>query len=240
MRFSCILLLKKIRHCFRRTIYLLGVGALLMVFLSFTSIPFWAWYHLGIAGNKACEPAYIVVMGAGGMPGPEGLMRCYYASIAAKRFPSARIIIALPVDPRYFHDSHPQRMAHELIIRGVDSSRIAYEIRGINTRSQAENIKQMLGGDTLHCLLVITSPEHTFRSVATFRKLGFLYVASMASFSSELPATGLLPEGKTSALQTTPDNWPLLRYNFWNYLKLEITVLREYLAIFWYWIRGWI
>jgi len=240
MPLSLSVIVTKIRRCIWRLITFLGILALVMGILSFTSIPFWAWYHLGIAGNKACEPKYIVVMGAGGMPGPEGLMRCYYASIAAQRYPSARIIIALPVDPRYFQDSHPQRMARELIVRGIDSTRITYELRGINTRNQAENIKQMLGEDTLSCLLVITSPEHTFRSVATFRKLGFLHVASMASFSSELPATRLLPEGKSSALETTPDNWPLLRYDFWNYLKLEITVLREYIAIFWYWLRGWI
>ena len=31
-----------------------------------------------------------------------------------------------------------------------------------------------------------------------------------------------------------------LRYNMWNYLKYEITVLRELCAIAWYRIRGWI
>ncbi len=39
---------------------------------------------------------------------------------------------------------------------------------------------------------------------------------------------------------TYPDYWLAIRYNFWNYLKLEITVLREYMAITWYWLRGWI
>lgn len=218
----------------------LGVVALLMGLLSLTSLPFWAWYRLGIAGNKACQPAYIVVMGAGGMPGPEGLMRCYYAALAARKYPDAKVIVALPVDPRYFEDSHPWRMARELMLRGVDSMRIMYELKGINTRSQALNIKEMLGSDTLSCLMVITSPEHTYRSVAVFRKLGFTKVSSMASFSSELPARHLLPEGKESVLQTSPDNWPLFRYDFWNYLKLEITVLREYMAIAWYWLKGWI
>ncbi|MGC8864600.1 MAG: YdcF family protein [Bacteroidales bacterium] len=218
----------------------LGILALLMGVLSFTSLPFWAWYRLGKAGNKSCQPVYIVVMGAGGMPGPEGLMRCYYTALAARKFPHAKVIVALPVDFRYFEDSHPQRMARELILRGVDSTRIMYELKGINTRSQALNIKQMLGSDTTSCLMVITSPEHTYRSVATFRKLGFRNVSSMASFSSELPADHLLPNGKDSVLETTPDNWPLLRYDFWNYLKLEITVLREYIAIAWYWLKGWI
>lgn len=222
--------------------FVLGLGAitLLMIILSFTSLPFWAWYRLGMAGDKACHPAYIVVMGAGGMPGPEGLMRCYYAALAAHKYAEAKVIVALPVDLRYFEDSHPWRMAQELMLRGVDSTRILYELRGINTRNQALNIKQMLDGDTLSCLMVITSPEHTYRSVAVFRKLGFQQVSSMASFSRELPAGHLLPDGKKSVLETTPDNWPLLRYDFWNYLKLEITVLREYIAIAWYWLKGWI
>lgn len=218
----------------------LGVVALVMLVLSFTSLPFWAWYRLGMAGNKTCKPVYIVVMGAGGMPGPEGLMRCFYAATAARNYPEAKVIIALPVDPRYFEDSHPWRMARELMLRGVDSTRIMYELRGINTRSQALNIKEMLGSDTLSCLMVITSPEHTYRSVAVFRKLGFTQVTSMASFSSELPGSHLLPQGKESALETSPDNWPLFRYDFWNYLKLEITILREYFAIAWYWLKGWI
>jgi hypothetical protein len=31
-----------------------------------------------------------------------------------------------------------------------------------------------------------------------------------------------------------------LRYTFWNYLKLEITCLREYVAIAYYWLNDWI
>ena len=33
---------------------------------------------------------------------------------------------------------------------------------------------------------------------------------------------------------------PDLRYTFWNYLKLEITCLREYVAIAYYWMNDWI
>jgi len=31
-----------------------------------------------------------------------------------------------------------------------------------------------------------------------------------------------------------------MRYTFWNYLKLEITCLREYAAIAYYWLNDWI
>lgn len=231
---------KTFQRIFRRFTILLGYVALIMGVMSFTSLPYRAWYRLGIAGNTTCSPAYIVVMGAGGMPGPEGLMRCYFAAAAAHKFPDAQIIIALPVDLSFFEDSHPMRMAHELIIRGVDSARILFEPRGINTHSQALNVKKMLQNDTTDCLLLVTSPEHNYRSIASFRKVGFNHVASMASFGSELQVSDLLPEGKNAVLETSPDNWPVLRYNFWNYLKLEITVLREYVAIFWYWLNGWI
>jgi hypothetical protein len=31
-----------------------------------------------------------------------------------------------------------------------------------------------------------------------------------------------------------------LRYNYWNYLKLEITCLREFAALCYYKVNGWI
>ena len=31
-----------------------------------------------------------------------------------------------------------------------------------------------------------------------------------------------------------------LRYNMWSYMQYEIIVLREYTAIAYYWVKGWI
>mgnify|MGYP006090763245 FL=1 len=31
-----------------------------------------------------------------------------------------------------------------------------------------------------------------------------------------------------------------LRYNMWSYMQYEIIVLREYTAIAYYWMKGWI
>jgi hypothetical protein len=33
---------------------------------------------------------------------------------------------------------------------------------------------------------------------------------------------------------------PGFRYTFWNYLKLEVTCLREYVAIAYYRLNGWL
>jgi uncharacterized SAM-binding protein YcdF (DUF218 family) len=85
-------------------------------------------------------------------------------------------------------------------------------------------------------LRIVTSPEHMYRSVATFRKAGFKSVGGMASFEEAVSEKLLIgkhnKEFKTERLN--------LRYNMWNYLKYEITVVREYFAIAYYKLRGWI
>ena len=87
---------KSVFRFLRGLIMVAGVVAVLMLVLSFTSLPFWAYYRLGTASPLKCTPDFIVVMGAGGMPGAEGLMRCYYAAEMANHYPEAKVIIALP------------------------------------------------------------------------------------------------------------------------------------------------
>ena len=78
------------------------------------------------------------------MPGPDGLMRCYRAAEAAREFPLAKIIIAVPQDTARKEKSPELLMCHELMIRQVDTSRVLFECLGMNTRTQALNIRDML------------------------------------------------------------------------------------------------
>ena len=232
--------MKKIRNAlittFKWFFGILGILLLIFVVLSFTDIPYYAYYRLGTSHAKnITKPDYIIVMGGSGMPSPEGLIRCYYAAEAAIQFKEAKIIIALPSQ---MTDSLKQikLMSKELIIRGVDSLRIIYETKGFNTHSQVENIKELITGENNEILL-ITSPEHMYRSAKTFQKAGFLKVNGTAAFEKPVDEILLKDKDKSTKLQVKS---PAFRYNMWSYMNYELLVLREYSAIFYYKIKGWI
>jgi uncharacterized SAM-binding protein YcdF (DUF218 family) len=221
-----------------RFFLILGIVSFILFVLSFTDLPYYAYYDLSIADEKLpADPDVIVVLGGAGMPSPDGLIRTYYAAEAANKYKTASIIIALPYNET---DSLRQLklMATELIIRGVDSVRIKYEPLGFNTRSQALNIAAMYEKrkDQI-LLLMITSPEHMYRSVKTFKKAGFKYVSGTAAF--EHPVDEEKIKDKENAKDTRVTSLDL-RYNMWSYLHYELLAAREYCAIFYYKLKGWI
>lgn len=218
-----------------------GAFFALMIILSFTDYPYWAYYGLGTSNAEMnSSPDHIVVMGAGGMPSPDGLMRCYYAARAAKEYPESEVIIALPTKEEYFYQSYTYDMFEEIRDRGIDSTRFRFEIDGVNTRSQAVEIGKMVPGKDTASLVVITSPEHVYRSVKAFEKVGFDDVGGMASFERAVDEKELVtPRESEKDDEALPGNLDL-RYNMWNYLKYEISVLRELLAITYYELKGWI
>jgi uncharacterized SAM-binding protein YcdF (DUF218 family) len=235
-----------IRNIFTRlefitTILLKVLGALLLiaVIISFTDIPYNIYHWLGThnSGTKG-DPDLIVLLGGSGMPSADGLMRTYYAARTANEFPSVNVVIALPNDTTKDENSPELLMGRELMIRGVDGSRILYEPEGINTHAQAINIRNMYHHVPLDsfCLRLVTSPDHMFRAVRTFRKAGFAIVGGFATFEQDIEERKLVKRpGRKSEHQVLQ-----LRYNMWNYLKYEIIILRECCAITYYKLRGWI
>ncbi len=230
-----------LRMLFLRLFLVVGFVATLMIALSLTSAPFYASYRLSCPQIKPNgTPEYIVVLGAGGMPGAEGIMRCYYGAQAAKSFPTSKVIIALPTLKQYFEESHTYKMFEEMRFRGVDSTRFLFEINGTNTREQALAVNRDLKIPLSSSLLIITSPEHIYRSIKTFQKIGFVNVTGLASYENSIDESLLLKKSEKPNIINDPGRVPALRYNMWNYLKIEITVIREYFAIGWYWLKGWI
>jgi len=213
---------------------ILGVVAFLLVALAFTDLPYYAYHNLGTRCEPLDEnPEIIVVLGGSGMPSPDGLIRTYYAADAALKHEDARIIIAHPKE----EDSSTYQldlMAHELIIRGVDSTRISYEPNGFNTHSQAVNVAQLLEKQLHSRVLVITTPEHMFRAIRSFQKAGLKNVGGLPSFENPIDEEELLDEKTEREIGLS---W---RYNIWSYLRYEILVLREYCAITYYKLKGWI
>lgn len=228
-----------IKYLLKTLKIILSVGGVIFfvgIFLSFTNYPFWAYYNLGKKNSAITdEPHYIIQMGGSGMPSPDALIRCYYTANLAEKYHKAKIIVAIPSDS--LNLLHVNKIKRELLLRKIDSTRIQFEPLGINTFTQAKNISgQVITQQDTSNIIVVTSPEHIYRAVKTFEKLGFNQVYSQASFEKSINHSLL---NKKEYKDLTSQNLNL-RYNFWNYLKLEITVAREYCAIIYYKLKGWI
>ena len=248
----------------------LGSLFLLGVILAFTSAPFWIWYGMGTARAKITDtPDYIVILGGSGIPSESGLMRTYYATKAADHFPRATLIVALPGDPADSLSS-VFKMKEELILRGIAPERILLEDSGTNTRAQALMVKKLIldarysvldtrysvldtrysvldtGSSSLDprpsSLLLITSPEHLYRAVLTFEKAGFEHVDGLPAFASDVESDISFSARRLGGRKWLPDigDSITLRYQFWTQLHYELLILREWMAIAYYWINGWL
>lgn len=230
---------KTLKQVFWRLIFITGVVATVMMALSFTDLPWHAYYHLGTSQiDRKTEADFIVVLGAGAVPGHHSLLRCWYAAKASEQLPEAKVIVALPADSLATNTDH-DRMIDELIFRGIDKRKIFSEKAGRNTHAQAVNIRRMIVRPDARILL-ITSPEHMFRSIKTFRKAGFVSLNGIPTFEAAFNNDLLVEkesDGKRIRLVEQNLN---LRYNMWSYLQYQIIVLREYAAIIWYQLKGYI
>lgn len=220
-----------------------GYFLLLMVF-AFTTVPFWMYYYFGTYHSEIKQPpAYIVVLGGGGMPSQDGLIRTYHAAFVAEKFPESKIIIALPGNVT---DSFSAicLMKKEMVLRGVCPKRIILENRGANTRSQALNVAALEKQTILQQpVLLISLPEHMVRAVKTFEKAGFKKITGCPAFEKGIEADITFNDkklGGNKVLVPEIGNRLQLRYQFWNHLKYELIITREALGLMYYKLRGWI
>ena len=89
--------------------------------------------------------------------------------------------------------------------------------------------------------MVVTSPEHLRRTVKCFNKAGFQHVRGMAAYEGVVDFDLSLKHQKLKGKESIPSiENTNLRYTFWNYMKLEIDTYREYFALLYYRIKGWI
>src|SRR5690554_814718 len=225
------LLLVKLLH---KLVLSIGVLSLIFILLALTDLPYKAYHALSISKQTLEEEAdVIVIMGGDGMPSPNGLMRVYHAALLAKEYPKANIIIALPYND---YDSTKQLdlMKKALLNSEVEQFKIKYASKGYNTRTQALEIAEMIPLSSR--IVIVSSAEHMYRSVRSFEKAGFLKVGSSAAFEFPPDEEDLKDKTKkTKKIQNLT-----LRYNVWSYMQYEIHVMREYTAIVYYWLNGWI
>lgn len=227
---------KIIKRLFKFTFKCFGVFAIFFVLLSFTDLPYYAYHNLGLVEiHDTKNVKNIIVLGGDGMPSPSGLIRSYFGIQAAKENPNARIYIALPKN----EDGSLRQLemlAAEFTSKGISRDLIHFESEGYNTYSQAVNLGKMINYKD-EKTLIVTSPEHMYRAVNCFRKVGFKQVNSLPTF--EIPSDEETLEKKNKKGKKESEHLSL-RYNMWSYMIYEIKVLREYFAISYYWLKGWI
>jgi len=252
--------MKILKRTLRIILISLGTLFAFMIILAMTPAPFWIRYHMGMkkAGIHR-PPDYIVVLGGGGMPSASGFMRCWYGAQAAGYFTRAKVIVTLPGDTTDSLSSVNQ-MKYELILRGVKAERILVEDSGINTRDEAlkvaDLIKRHESGKTQnsklkiqylkfniqYSILLVTSPEHLLRAVLTFKKAGFQKVDGIPTFEKDIETNLAFDARRLGGRRFIPDvgKSVVLRYKFWTYLDYETQIAREYVAMGYYWLMGWI
>ncbi|WP_321289126.1 YdcF family protein [uncultured Sunxiuqinia sp.] len=234
----------KILKFLKRFVFAAGILFLILLGLSFTTSPYYAYHWLGTSLAEVNEkPEYIIMLGGGGMPSQSNLMRAWFVVDAAHQFPTSKVIISIPGN---LNDSlsTPKRVATDLIKRGISKDRILFEQHGTNTRWQALNLRLLHGRLlTQKSLLIVTSPEHMRRSVLCFQKVGFTKVNALPAFENMLEADLSFDDDKLGGNQLPIPNIgksKSFRYQFWNHLKYEILIARELAALGYYKLRGWI
>ncbi len=171
-------------------------------------------------------PRNIVVLGGGGIPSGSTLLRTYYAAQYGRNLTGTTFVVSLPADGNP-ETSSVGRMRDELVLRGVPSSAIRMEYRGLNTHEQAVNVQRLLGPEAFNQpILIVTSGYHMRRAVACFRKLGFTKVSGL--LASEIGA------------EAEMGPWGWLRYGMWANLEREIRMFRELAALATYKAEGWV
>lgn len=215
-----------------------GLVAIIMVILAFTRLPFDAHRSLGERNSLYhFTPEVVLMMGGSGMPSSANLIRLWYVAKAARQYPKAEIILV------HLPDSGVARsMVSFLSQMDIDSSRIRLQLKGNNTREQVVELRHSWPSLMNKRLVVITSPDHMYRTLGVFRKVGFEKLGGISAFEVPVFVSLDYDHRRLGGRRMVPDvsGHTDLRYNFWNYINLEIICLREYAAIFYYWLNGWI
>ena len=218
------------------TFFVFGILFFTMLVLAFTSAPFYMHFNLGQDPNDDVEvsnPQLVMMFGGAGMPSEDNLMRLYHTAALARHF-DVPVLLVHPEDSLC-----QAEMTRLLRQGGIDS--ILYMTEGANTRSQAVELMNAYPELSEKELIVVTSPEHVRRTVKCLNKVGFQNVVGKAAYPATVDFDLSLKKQKLGGNEAIPSVESVkMRYTFFNYLKLEITCLREYCALVYYKIKGWI
>jgi uncharacterized SAM-binding protein YcdF (DUF218 family) len=223
----------------RMVAFALSGLVLALLLFAFTDGPFYLLHWLATsAGERSISPTHIVMLGGGGYPGEQTLLRSWHAAQLAARYPSAGVLISQASEPG--PRSAAELLKEELCMRGVAPARIQLQTNARNTREEALFACRRLSSSSK--ILLVTSPEHVRRSVMAFEAAGFNHVAGHPAYSDPgIPnlcyASDSLGGRQMPVLD--PGHSTQFRYRFWNHLHYELLCLREFIALGWYRLNGW-
>lgn len=237
LRIALSQLVPSILRWARRAAMVLAAFTTVLLVLACTRVPYDVHRWLGSsAGFADPPPNTILVLGGSGMPSGPELLRLHHAAYLAMEYPAARVIVIHPDTAGTM-----RQMVSELLLRRVEPQRIHTLPFGENTREQALVLaRQPL--EALGTVAVVTAPENMYRSVHAFRKAGVSKVYGDPAWDHAMQHDFAYAHEAIGGKAWAPDvsESPGLRYTFWNYLKLEITCLREFVAIAYYRLNGWL
>lgn len=214
----------------------LGILFFAAIVLAVTSVPFYSYFHLGQHPDRnmvLSHPTQVVMFGGAGMPSEDNLMRLYHTAALARHF-EIPVLLVHPEDP--ICQDEMTRLLHQ---GGIDS--IRYMTKGSNTRSQAVELLTAYPELIDEQILIVTSPEHVRRTVKCLNKVGFQQVLGVAAYTATVDFDLSLKDERLGGNEAVPSVESIkMRYTFFNYLKLEITCVREYFALMYYRMKGWI
>ncbi len=216
--------------------FVLGIVFAAMIILALTSAPFYMYFNLGKSPHveqQSFEPQRIVMFGGASMPSEDNLMRLYHTAALARHY-DVPVVLVHPEDS--LCQAEMTRLLRQDGIGGID-----YMTGGSNTRSQCIELKEKYPQLIDQQLLVVTSPEHVRRTVKSLQKVGFEHAVGMAAYPATVDFDLSLNKKQLGGNEIMPSVESVkMRYTFFNYLKLEITCLREYCALAYYKVKGWI
>jgi uncharacterized SAM-binding protein YcdF (DUF218 family) len=114
-------------------------------------------------------------------------------------------------------------MAEMLVDSDIPEDRILLETLSQSTRDQAKKLKPLLESHEIDRFVLITSPIHMRRSMAVFEDEGLNPIPSPSSMISEMFSDG--------GIGIFPS---------WVALDASQGAFREYMALTYYWLRGWL
>jgi uncharacterized SAM-binding protein YcdF (DUF218 family) len=105
---------------------------------------------------------------------------------------------------------------------GIPREQILLESASQSTREQAKKIKPILDDRNIERFILVTSPIHMKRSMAVFE------------------AHGMEPIPSPSALRSEGFDGTIAIFPSWIALDASQSAIREYMALGYYWVRGWL
>lgn len=120
--------------------------------------------------------------------------------------------------------SEAQGMAQYLQKNGVPAQQILLEENSYTTQENAAYSAQILKNRQVHKVLLVTSALHMPRAVASFEKQGI-----------EVIAAPVAPQ-----ITRPNDSWLAIWKPSYQSLNASRSIIKEYIGLLVYWLRGWI